>query len=275
MENNKIVKVESGNLKRVTRSLNITQKLLDLNNPQDNIKFENEDSLINHIRERVYQKLTKEYYERGLKKIKNDSSPDYLGAIKDFTVSIDADPNNMFAYYERAFSKNKLKDFEGAIADLTNVIEINNLYSPAFNLRGLCYVFSSNYELANQDLLHAVNLSPNNHIYNKDLAKLYVIQNKLLEAEKYFTKVINLNPKDIFSIKSRASIRYELEDFQGAINDYDQIIESSDSLSPNDYEYRADAKYKLGNIAGAFSDWEKSAKAGSESEKDKIKKYFK
>ncbi len=49
---------------------------------------------------------------------------DFKGAISDFTKSIELDPKNAEAYYNRAKVKVKLKDDEGAIADYTKSIRL-------------------------------------------------------------------------------------------------------------------------------------------------------
>ena len=51
---------------------------------------------------------------------------DYLGAIEDFTKSIELNYNVEECYYRRAIAKSSLKDHASAISDLTKAVELNS-----------------------------------------------------------------------------------------------------------------------------------------------------
>lgn len=67
------------------------------------------------------------YFYRGIARRENS----HKGAIEDFNKAIEIDPNNTSAFHCRGISKEKIKDYEGAMADLKKAIEIetddNNL----------------------------------------------------------------------------------------------------------------------------------------------------
>jgi tetratricopeptide (TPR) repeat protein len=50
---------------------------------------------------------------------------DYAGALTNFTSSIEEEPNNIVAYNNRGYAKNKLNDIPDEIADETKTIEID------------------------------------------------------------------------------------------------------------------------------------------------------
>ena len=57
--------------------------------------------------------------------------------ISDNTKSIELNPNNADAYFNRGYSKADLKDHYGAISDYTKVIEVNPNYADAYKNRGV------------------------------------------------------------------------------------------------------------------------------------------
>ena len=74
----------------------------------------------------VYETPTKaqtadEYFYRAYSK---DNLKDYKGAVADYTKAIEINPNYAYAYYNRGIAKDELKDYKGAIADYTKAIEI-------------------------------------------------------------------------------------------------------------------------------------------------------
>ena len=62
---------------------------------------------------------------------------DYQGAIDDYTKAIEFNPQDAYAFLNRAAAKQQLKDYQGAIADYTKVLEINPQYAKVYNERGV------------------------------------------------------------------------------------------------------------------------------------------
>ena len=73
------------------------------------------------------------YYKSGKEKL---ISEDYEGAIADFSNSIEIDPNVHLPYTKRAKAKYELKDFEGAIADYDKAIKIDPSFPSDYYERG-------------------------------------------------------------------------------------------------------------------------------------------
>lgn len=61
-------------------------------------------------------------FNEGIKKI---LLRDYAGAVTHFNRSIEEEPNNIAAYNNRGYAKNKLKDTVGEIEDYTKAIDID------------------------------------------------------------------------------------------------------------------------------------------------------
>ena len=52
----------------------------------------------------------------------------------------------------------------------------------------------------------------------------YKEKNNIIEAESYFQKSIELNPKNEFAYNNRANSKYELLAYEAAISDYTKAI---------------------------------------------------
>ncbi|KGG14975.1 MULTISPECIES: CHAT domain-containing protein [unclassified Prochlorococcus] len=128
-------------------------------------------------------------------------------------------------YYKRANIKKQLKDFKGAIADYTKVIQINPRHLEAFFERGF-----SKDELGDHS-----------------------------GAIEDYTKSIDIDPKNEDVYFNRGNSKSQIKDYQGAISDYTKAIKiNSNSLDPYPYFYRGGAKNELGDHSGAISDYTKA-----------------
>ncbi|MEE3716964.1 tetratricopeptide repeat protein [Tumidithrix elongata RA019] len=78
-------------------------------------------------------KFAKDYIVQGYAKYELG---DYQGAIADFTEVVRLAPNDSNAYYCRGNSKVKLGDYQGAIADFTEVIRLDPNDANAYFSRG-------------------------------------------------------------------------------------------------------------------------------------------
>jgi hypothetical protein len=150
---------------------------------------------------------------------------DYYGAIADYTRVININPNYILAYHNRAFSKGKLNDKYGAIADYTKIIEIDTKNSQAYRTRA---------------------------VIKKELGDNYGAITDFQEAYYY-------NPNDASSLYNLAQIKMDLGDSNGAIESWTEAINSDINddygLKGTAYGLMAIEKYeKLKDYAGALID---------------------
>lgn len=164
-------------------------------------------------------------------------SNDLLGALADFNVQIELDPNSQ-SYYNRGSVKSKLGDNIGAIADYTKSIELDTTFSMAYNNRGWAKFEMKRYTDAIQDLNKAIELDKDNWV----------------------------------AFDSRQETKFALNDFKGCIEDCNQAILLNPKL-PNSYFVRGRAYYKTGNKTKACEDWSKAGELGKSEAYDFIKKY--
>jgi len=80
---------------------------------------------------------------------------DYSSAIKDYNKAIELNPDFIFAYFNRANTYAKSKQFDKAIADYNKAIELDNRLREAFYNRGLVYLYNNDKTSAYGDLSKA------------------------------------------------------------------------------------------------------------------------
>lgn len=100
---------------------------------------------------------------------------DHLGALKDFSMSIENDPNNASTYSLRGGTKFILEDYHGAIEDYSLAIDLKDDYT-YYHYRGAAKHSLGDHQGAITDYSAAIRLNPNasNSYDNRGRAKLYL-----------------------------------------------------------------------------------------------------
>lgn len=96
--------------------------------------------------------------------------------------------------------KDILKDFDGAIADYTEAIEINANYASLYFNRGTALLNKLEFEKAIDDFDSAIYLEANNAEFYNGRATAKMDKGDLEGAKKDFFKSIELNPEDTTTI---------------------------------------------------------------------------
>jgi tetratricopeptide (TPR) repeat protein len=194
---------------------------------------------------------------------------DYSGAISDLSKAIEIAPERSM-FLARGRAKAHLKDYYGAIADFTLAIEFNQ--NPDYKGLMICHAYIER---------------------GKSKSKL----NDHIGAIKDFNKAIEIHPKNSDAYFRRANSKADLENYHGAIEDYSKAIEIDSSdyyfyynrgyskamvkdfygaiadftsaifIKPNEadgYYSRATSKYSLGDFSGACFDGKKAKELGDQ-----------
>ena len=135
-------------------------------------------------------------------------------------------------FFNRGNAKIKSKDYQGAIADYNEAIEIDPKNALIYNNRG----FAKQLSVDEQD------------------ADAYML---IQEAIADYTMAISINPQFALAYTNRGNTKYDLRDYQGAIADYNKAIE----IDPQDafaYVHRGYAKSNLKDYQGAIADYTKA-----------------
>jgi tetratricopeptide (TPR) repeat protein len=183
------------------------------------------------------------YANRGYSKSKLN---DFTGAIADYTKAIELGPNSEYIYYhycDRAEAKNKLKNYVGAIADYSKAIELEPDYYSSYWDRAEAKKMLKNYVGAIADYSKAIELEPNG--------------------------------LTMFIYSQRADAKFKMLDYRGAIADYTEAIEREPVESEDNFLKRGDAKRLIKDKEGACLDYSKAGELGAKIAYERIKLYCK
>ncbi|MFW9257737.1 tetratricopeptide repeat protein [Nostoc sp. CALU 546] len=177
----------------------------------------------------------KTLYQQGVNKYE---SGNYEGAVKDFNQAIELDPQNALAYNKRGDAYYRLGDYEQAQADSSQAILLNPQDANAYFDRGFAFYGLSKYKEAIADYTQAIKLNSENAYayYGRGLARSQVKDNKGAIGD--FSKAIALKPEYTEAYLQRGILRRRLKQRLAAIQDFDAIIK----INPSD----AKAYYQRG-----------------------------
>lgn len=103
------------------------------------------------------QEFIEVIYRRGLDKIQKG---DYEAAIADFSQYLQLKPNGIKAYYQRGLAFHKLENHQNAIADLNQYLQFNPNHAEARYSRGLIRSELGDYNGATADYTKAMSINP-------------------------------------------------------------------------------------------------------------------
>lgn len=152
----------------------------------------------------------KDYFKSGYNKYENG---DYKGAVEDYTKSL-AEKKDVNANYNRGLAYYKLRNYDAAIADFSEVINNNPEDSEAY--------------------------------YNRGLAKYGKEDDKGALAD--YNMAIRLNPNYANAYYGRGSAKYQLGNYEGAIADWNKSIELEPANKEELQPWINKAKAKLQSI---------------------------
>lgn len=170
------------------------------------------------------------YYEQGKDKLKDEN---YTGAILDFNKSIEIDPNNSDAFYSRAQAKEAEGDLSGMFSDLDKSIELDQTKIEAYHVRGSKRFMVEKYELAIQDMKKCIELDPDqlDEFHSDFYETIAASQSRLKQYNNAlftYNKLIQLYPLNASDYyNKRGEVKFELNDIEGALNDYNVSIKSN------------------------------------------------
>jgi tetratricopeptide (TPR) repeat protein len=158
---------------------------------------------------------------------------DFEGALVDFSQSIDLNAAFEPAYEMKLHCLSKLKRFEAAIPIAEKLCVLNPKSDKRIFDLGMCQFKTENYEKAKICFLKTIDLNPNNFwAYFRKGECNHKLKLKY-EAFFDFTKCIELDSDYFGSYFIRGQVRGELFDEIGAINDFRIVLNKmpDDSLT--------------------------------------------
>ncbi len=190
-------------------------------------------------------------YQQGIDAL---NKHDYDRAIANFSQAIEINPRDADAYTNRALAKEKIGDFDEAISDYSHAIEINPQDTDAYVNRGIAKQKSGDSDGAISDYSHAIEFDSRDDLayYNRGTAKMD--KRDFNGAVADFNQAIEISPRTALFYNERGIAKKDTGDLDGAIADYNQAL----ALDPNNvltYNNRGVARCKKGDYDGAIADY--------------------
>ena len=166
-------------------------------------------------------------------------------------------------YFNNGRAKLEAGDIEGAIADLTAVVDSGAVSGTAYLARGEAYLLLGDYKKAMSDFNSAIEHDATNVLafYDKALLEMRLedysaamidINNALAVAASNPAPAVPL--RDIYA--KRGQLNLWQKNWDGAIADYTNSLARPDgTVSPNVYAERAEAYTAKGDYADAITDY--------------------
>lgn len=140
----------------------------------------------------------------------------YEKAVSHFTKAIKINPKYMNDNYYIKYRGNKLsfKHFH------------------AYTDRGYCYLGLKNYQQAVNDFNQAIEINPNYPASYHGIGEVYYELKNYSQALSYFTKAIQLDSNFVAAYNDRGKCYLDSKNYRKAINDFTKVIELIQSQFP-------------------------------------------
>jgi tetratricopeptide (TPR) repeat protein len=163
------------------------------------------------------------------------------------------------AYFTRAITRYALEEKEGALADYSQVVEINPQHDLAYNNRALIRYELGNREGAIADLNRAIQANPSNAIAYCNRGVIRSELGNAMGAVEDFSYAIHVDAACGPAYFQRGLARTQMGNKMGAVEDFSDVIRLNDQEA-RAYYYRGMARTKLGDRITAIRDLKESAR---------------
>ncbi len=176
-----------------------------------------------------------------------------------FEQAIKLQPDLLVSHYGRGLAV--LEDRpEDALASFNQAIELvpkdsraNFYYLWSYQSQALSIL--GRYDQALSSILKAIELEPKDILLLNDRANILMGLGKYAEVISIHDRIMAQDRKNrVWSMINRGIAKFEIGDIKGAISDYDTSIKI-DPRGWSTYHNRGNAKYKIGDNAGAINDY--------------------
>jgi lipoprotein NlpI len=184
---------------------------------------------------------------------------DYDHAIQDFDQAIQLMPDYALAFKNRGIAHGTKGDYDLAIEDFGQAILLKPDDASAFNSRGIAYGTKGDYVRAIQNFNQAIQLQPGYADAFNNRGSAYDDQGDFDHAIPDFDQAIRLNPGYALAFKNRGIAYYLKHDYDRAIQDYDQAIRFTPA-DPALFQRRASVYWGKEDYARALQDFDQAVR---------------
>jgi tetratricopeptide (TPR) repeat protein len=219
-------------------------------------------------------RLPDEYFDEAMSRLRNRflKTPVYQPTIQAVTLAEETKAEAMIDHvtsqpiptkdelsaeilFYRALEKRRIKDFEGAIADYSEAIQLNSQFGSAYNNRGAIRSQMGQFDEAIADFGIFIQLHPDNPdgYYNRGFNRAE--KGDLVGAISDYSQSLRLNPTDTEALVNRAEDYFQVGEYAKALADFGQLnkFNKDEPASPAGL---AITEYQLGNTEAARRIWQ-------------------
>ena len=181
----------------------------------------------------------------------------YEAAVADYDEAIRLNPDLAEVYINRGGAKQKLGQYEAAVADCNEAIRLKPDLGGAYINRGNAKQKLGQYEAAIADYDEAIRLNPAlvEAYSNRGVAKAGLGQYEAAIAD--YDEAIRLNPDHSEAYINRGVANEKRGQYEAAVADYTEAIRLKPALVEA-YINRGNAKQKLGQYEAAIADYDEA-----------------
>ncbi len=191
------------------------------------------------------------YYNSGMAKLELKQ---YNDAIADFDEAIQLKPDDTVYYLWRGIAKLELKQYNDAIADFDETIQLKLVNTIVYRARGFVKYKLGQYESAIADFDEAIQLKPDDTVYYwRGEAKAALGEYNAAITD--YDASIQLKPDEANTYAKRGEAKAALGEYNAAITDYDASIQLKPDKA-NTYAKRGLAYGRIGEYNAAIADYD-------------------
>lgn len=179
------------------------------------------------------------------------------GALADLTKAVSLNPDYALAYNNRGNVLMEMNRVEDAYKDFDKAVALSPGFGPAYSNRGNANQKLKHLEAAESDFRKAIELMPTNAVPHNGRGKIANSFSHYYTALRYLNRAITLNAQYAPAYQNRAAVYMLLKRSDDAIQDLDKVI----ALAPDNadlYVLRGQAYLRDKRGAQAFRDFSRA-----------------
>ena len=179
-------------------------------------------------------------------------------------------PNQGMLYYFNGYAHLRKRNFMEASAALEQAKKIisadTNLLGEINGMLGDTYNSLAQYEKSDMAYEAALSIDPGNDVVLNNYSYYLALRKADLEkAEKMSTQLIKHNPDNPVYLDTHAWVLYTREKYREAKKFMERAINSGGANATH-FEHYGDILFKLGDVSGAVTQWERAKEADADNE---------
>jgi tetratricopeptide (TPR) repeat protein len=179
-------------------------------------------------------------------------------------------PNQGMLYYFNGYAHLRKRDYNEATSALEQAKKMvsgnTNLLGEINSMLGDAYNSAKQYDKSDEAYESALSIDPNNDVVLNNYSYFLALRKENLDkAEKMSTQLVRNNPDNPVYLDTHAWVLYCREKYKEAKKFIERAINSGKANATH-FEHYGDILFKLGDVNGAVSQWEKAKEADTSNE---------